>query len=122
MFNSGLVFLEFGCSVTDEVRDALAQTAYLMLKGRQKRKKIRSKHCEGLVRTNLQFTSFVGFSQMIAFQAEVEVEHGKQNIRFLFNTSAVPLMEREEKVRVTPPNGPMYFRPNAIKEVAHGNN
>lgn len=67
---------------SDDVRDALLETACLMIRDRQRRRKVRSKECEGVITT--QFTSllFVDIAG-IQFNAIIEHDEGKNEVSFL---------------------------------------
>ncbi len=114
--------------VSDDVRDMLFQTAYLMLKGGQKRKKFRSKECSGVVVTKFQPLVYVGTSG-IEFTGIVESEEGENTITYLVRDQDLAMLEQakegawlsgEDMLSGNIPEE--KWRPNPIRRVAHGNN
>lgn len=114
--------------ISDDVRDVLMQTAYLMIRGGEKRRKIKSAACEGLVTTNWQRLVFVNVSG-VHFKAIVEGETGKNEIGYLFRDRDLERLESvgegawltvEEILSGEIPDEKR--RSNPIRKVAHNRN
>lgn len=117
-----------GHSISDDVRDVLLETAYLMIRGHQKRRRFRSTTCEGVVETKFQHMIFITTSGF-QFQATVECEVGKLNVLYLVNDSDLHTFEQGEYgVWLSDEDllggeiSEERIRPNPIKKVAHGYN
>jgi hypothetical protein len=119
----------FSRSITsDDVRDALLQTAYLMLRGYERKRKVHSKFCEGVVTTDFKETSFVNITGVM-FYATVECETGKNEISYLVRSRDIAELETDESefawvssddLRHGRPGG--NFRQNPIFRMARGCN
>lgn len=81
-----------GQNITDDIRDTLYKTAYAMLISRSKRRKIRSKHCEGVVTSTMESIFYVDQTG-IQFEATVESTHGASTVKYLLPNRGIPKEE-----------------------------
>lgn len=87
----------FNFSLNDDLRDLLFATAYLMLKSRTSKRKVRSNlcECEGIVTTEFKSVSLYGTAG-IQFSAELETPRGKLKVSYMVRHQHLEEMEETE--------------------------
>ncbi|HBE90932.1 MAG TPA: hypothetical protein DDW41_07055 [Candidatus Andersenbacteria bacterium] len=85
----------FSFPLSDDIRDVLFETAYLMLRSGEKKKKVRSDCCEGVVKTDFGSMALYGTSGIV-FVANLETEKGNLKASFLIRQQALYEMEQPE--------------------------
>ncbi len=122
-FSNPILFINFSIPVTDDVRDAVFQTAYVMLKDYERRKRIRSKICEGFVdrKGPMSYNGFNG----IGFDTQVDTEKGILAASFIIRPKDMDGIEDAEDyawVDDHEANDEEAFernrRPNPIRQIA----
>lgn len=71
-----------GKNIDDDIRDTLYQTAYAMLISRSRRRRVKSKKCEGVVTSTMKPIFYVDQTG-IQFEATVESQHGTSTVKYL---------------------------------------
>src|SRR3989344_6142921 len=88
--------ITFSRSISDDVRDALLVTAYLMIRGGINKKKIRSKFCEGVVTTDFEPVFVFGMNGLV-FRARLETEKDDLNVSYLVRYQDLAELEKAEQ-------------------------
>ena len=78
-----------GKQLTPDVCDRLFNTAREMFASEKSRYKVKAQDCEGVISTQGDRASLGGISGVV-FDAELEVESGKTQIRFVVATGDLP--------------------------------
>lgn len=116
------VMLAGNAFITDDIRDELLASGYLMVRAGQKRRKIKCKVCEGVVTSNLKSTVLDAIAG-IGFLAELEIEEGKIKVNYIVRGSRLrELEEAEEGAWIGIDDlgtelSPERIRPNPIKRL-----
>ncbi|MBI3251389.1 MAG: hypothetical protein HYZ62_00590 [Candidatus Andersenbacteria bacterium] len=84
-----------GNLVSDEIRDELFATGYYMMLSHSKKKKIKTKECEGIVRTNFQRQVFVNIGGVV-FIAELETAKAKIAVTYIIRDRDLAGMAESE--------------------------
>lgn len=85
-----------GNLVSDDIRDALFSAGYLMIVGHEKRHRIKTDECEGIVRTAFQHQGLVDIYGVV-FVAELETEKGKLTVTYIVRDRDLGEMEQMEE-------------------------
>jgi len=114
--------ITFSRSISDDVRDALLVTAYLMIRGGINKKKIRSKFCEGVVTTDFEPVFVFGMNGLV-FRARLETEKDDLNVSYLVRYQDLAELEKAEQTAWVSPTDDWKIpaekkRPNPIRAVA----
>ena len=114
-----IIFIDFNRRITDDIVDVFLETSYLMIRESRKRKHIKSRFCEGEMKTSLALTSFNGMGRLIEFTTQVEASEGKYTAHFLMDTAGLSDWETRDLRLMMEDTHPLRApRPNPIKRVA----
>jgi hypothetical protein len=89
-----MYFMFFNLPLTDDIRDLLFQTAYLMLKTGQEKRKAKTGSCEGVV-TNLGSVALYGMGG-VQFEAVLDTEKGKLKATYMVRPQDLQRMEKDD--------------------------
>ena len=87
-----MYFMFFNLPLTDDIRDLLFQTAYLMLKTGQEKRKAKTGSCEGVV-TNLGSVALYGMGG-VQFEARLDTEKGKLKATYMVRPQDLERLEK----------------------------
>jgi len=121
---SPIYCIMFNASLNDDIRDLLFQMAYLMIKDSSKKRKVRSKFCEGIVTENGCFS--LHGTNGVRFGAQLETEKGNIKVDYLVRPQDFHRLEGVEygawlsfeDILNPPENLEEKIRPNPIHKVA----
>ncbi|MFA6050905.1 MAG: hypothetical protein WC761_06995 [Candidatus Paceibacterota bacterium] len=85
----------FSFPLSDDIRDVLFETAYLMLRSGEKKKKVHSGCCDGVVKTDFGSMAIYGTSGIV-FVANLETEKGDLKASFLIRPQSLDAMAQAE--------------------------
>ncbi|MDP3883077.1 MAG: hypothetical protein Q8Q48_03400 [Candidatus Staskawiczbacteria bacterium] len=89
-----MYFMFFNLSLTDDIRDLLFQTAYLLLKTGQGKRKARSGSCEGVV-TNLGSVALYGMGG-VQFEGRLDTNRGELKVTYIVRPQDLQRMEQDD--------------------------